>query len=43
MYVWFNASVSYKAIGDLKKALEYALKAKELGMEVNPAYLESLK
>jgi hypothetical protein len=28
---------------DLKKALEYSLKAKELGMEVNPAYLESLK
>jgi tetratricopeptide (TPR) repeat protein len=43
MYNWFNASVSYKAIGDLKKALEYALKAKELGMEVNPVYLESLK
>jgi tetratricopeptide (TPR) repeat protein len=43
MYVWFNASVSYKAIGETKKALEYALKAKELGMEVNPAYLESLK
>ncbi len=43
MYAWFNASVSYKAIGDTKKALEYALKAKELGMEVNPAYLESLK
>ncbi len=43
MYAWFNASVSYKSIGDTKKALEYALKAKELGMEVNPAYLESLK
>ena len=43
MYAWFNASVSYKAIGDTKKALEYALKAKELRMEVNPAYLESLK
>ncbi len=43
MYAWLNASVSYKAIGDTKKALEYALKAKELGMELNPAYLESLK
>lgn len=42
MFVWFNAAVSYKAIGDNKKALEYALKAKELGMQVNPAFLESL-
>jgi len=43
MFSWFNASVAYKALNNRPKAKEYALKAKELGMDVNPAYLESLK
>ena len=42
-FAWFNTAVAYNAVGNKKKALEYALKAKSLGMDVKDEYLNSLR
>ena len=39
----FNLSVLYYRKGDKAKALQYALKAKDMGKQVDPGYIEYLK
>jgi tetratricopeptide (TPR) repeat protein len=42
-YSWYNSSIAYNAVGDKKNALDRALKAKSLGMNINENYLMGLR